>query len=187
VNDPMTILKADHREAKKLMTELADSDRGRQREQLAARLDAALTLHMDIEEQLVYPVVAEHVGDEDETEAEIEHGLARTGLATMVAMVAQPGFGAAVEMLKGGIMHHVEEEETEILPQLKQRLSRAEWLRLGDAMAAAKTAAGVPAQAIGRQPSTGPASTRPSTRRPTKPTATATKVRCGVPTGDAVT
>ena len=147
MNDPMTILKADHREAKRLMTALAESEEGKERNAMAAALEAALTLHMAIEEEYVYPLVAEKVGVEDEEEAEIEHGLAREGLDKLVSMVEVPGFGAAVEMLKGGILHHVEEEETELLPSLKEALTREEWLALGDSLAKAKANAGAPAPA----------------------------------------
>jgi hemerythrin-like domain-containing protein len=144
MNDPMTILKADHREAKRMMTALGETDEGAERDRLAAELDEALSLHMSIEEMLVYPLVAEHVGAEDEEEAEIEHGLAREGLAKVMAMREVPGFGAAVEMLKGGITHHVEEEESELLPSLKDAVSREQWLELGDAIAKAKADAGAP-------------------------------------------
>ncbi|MCU1391915.1 MAG: hypothetical protein JWM34_343 [Ilumatobacteraceae bacterium] len=111
---------------------------------MCADVTAALTLHMEIEEQLVYPLIAKETGAEDVEEADIEHGLARDGLRTMGKMVDKPGFGAAAEMLKGGITHHVEEEETELLPELKQKLERADWLALGDAIAASKAAAGAP-------------------------------------------
>lgn len=144
MNDPMTILKADHREVKKLLTSLGESEEGPEREEMAAQVEAALTLHMKIEEQILYPVVAEQVGADDEEEAEIEHGLAREGLTKMMGMVDAPGFGAAAEMLLGGIEHHVKEEETEILPALKEALPREEWLALGDRIAQAKSEAGQP-------------------------------------------
>jgi hemerythrin-like domain-containing protein len=140
----MTILKADHREVKKLLTALGESEEGPERERMAVEVETALTLHMQIEENIVYPAVAEYVGEEDEEEAEIEHGLAREGLAKMVSMVEAPGFGASAEMLLGGIQHHVEEEETEILPELKDSMPRADWLALGDAIAQAKADAGQP-------------------------------------------
>ncbi|MEP7047880.1 MAG: hemerythrin domain-containing protein [Ilumatobacteraceae bacterium] len=144
MNDPMTILKADHREAKKLLTALAESDEGAERDKMADKVNEALLLHMKIEESIVYPAVKQQVGAEDEEEAEIEHGLAREGLAKMMSMLTVPGFGAAVEMLKGGIEHHVEEEETELLPALKEALPHAEWLAMGDAIAKAKADAGHP-------------------------------------------
>jgi hypothetical protein len=37
-------------------------------------------------------------------------------------LIGQPGFGAAVAMLQAGISHHVEEEEDEVFPKLRQAL-----------------------------------------------------------------
>jgi hypothetical protein len=144
MNDPMTILKADHREVKRMLTELADSEEGPERERMCQELTSALSLHMEIEERLVYPLLQQHVGDEDAEEANIEHGLAREALSTMTEIVDKPGFGAAAEMLKGGIMHHVAEEEGELLPQLKDAMERAEWLALGDAIMQVRAEQGAP-------------------------------------------
>ena len=94
------------------------------------------------------------VGAEDEEEAQIEHGLAREGLDKVQQMVEMPGFGAAVEMLKGGISHHVEEEETQLLPELKENLEPEEWLAIGDALIEAKKAAGLPVPQPPRRRST---------------------------------
>ena len=142
MNDPMTMLKADHREVKAMLKTLADSDEGTERVELCRKVSEALSLHMKIEEGLVYPLVRTQVGEEENEEANVEHGLVRDALATMVSMVEKPGFGAAVEMLAGGINHHVEEEETEIFPELKSSMKRTEWLKLGDQIAEAKASAG---------------------------------------------
>src|SRR5918993_1909362 len=115
-NDPMRILKADHREVEKLLDRLADSEEGAERQQMVEELVTKLSAHMEAEESIVYPQVRTEVGEEDEEEAEVEHGLAREGLEKVQQMLQMPGFGAAVEMLKGGITHHVEEEETQLLP-----------------------------------------------------------------------
>ena len=139
MNDPIAILKRDHREAAAMLKQLAASRPGATRRKTTDRLVAALRLHMDIEEQLVYPLVARLVGRDEEHEAEIEHGLARDGLNKMVELVDEGGFGAAVAMVTAGIKHHVKEEETEIFPKLKAGLDRDELAALGDAVAAKKT------------------------------------------------
>lgn len=153
-NDPMRILKADHREVEKLLDKLAESEEGSEREEMVAELVMKLSAHMEAEESLVYPPVRDAVGEEDAEEAEIEHGLAREGLEKVQQMVEMPGFGAAVEMLKGGISHHVEEEETELLPELKEGLDRDAWLAIGDALVEAKKAAGLPVPQPRRRKST---------------------------------
>ena len=43
-------------------------------------------------------------------------------------------------MLKGGIKHHVEEEEKQLLPELNAALDRDQWLAIGDKLAEAKQA-----------------------------------------------
>jgi len=154
MNDPMRILKADHREVEKLLKRLGDTEEGSERDQLTEELNTKLSAHMQIEESLVYPLVKSQVGEDDEEEAEIEHSLAREALAKLTSMTDQPGFGAVVEMLAGGIGHHVEEEETQILPELKDAISREEWVSLGDSIAQAKADAGLPVPQQPRRRST---------------------------------
>jgi hemerythrin-like domain-containing protein len=138
VNDPIAILKRDHREVSAMLKQLAESKPGAGRRKTTAEVSAALALHMRIEETLVYPLVAERVGEEDEREAETEHALARDGLAKMNELVDEGGFGAAVAMVTAGIKHHVKEEETEVFPKLKENLERDELAKLGEEVVAAK-------------------------------------------------
>jgi hemerythrin-like domain-containing protein len=141
MNDPIAMLKADHREVSAMLKELAESEKpSASRRKTTAKVVAALQLHMKIEESLLYPLVAERVGREEEQEAEIEHGLAREGLANMTELVDAPGFGAVVAMVTAGIKHHVKEEETEVFPKLKENLERDELAKLGDEVAAMKKA-----------------------------------------------
>jgi hemerythrin-like domain-containing protein len=138
VNDPIAILKRDHREAEAMLKELAASKKpSATRRKTTAKLVTALSRHMEVEEKLVYPLVDEYVGHEEEHEAENEHKLAREGLATIEELVDEPGFGAAVAMLTAGIKHHVKEEETELFPKLKAKLERDELAELGEAVAGA--------------------------------------------------
>jgi hemerythrin-like domain-containing protein len=139
MNDPIAMLKADHREAAAMLKSLNESEKpSATRRQTTAKLVEALQLHMQIEESLVYPLVAARVGPEESEEAETEHGLAREGLEKMSELVDEPGFGAAVAMVTAGIKHHVKEEETDVFPALKSELDREELSALGDAVAAEK-------------------------------------------------
>jgi hemerythrin-like domain-containing protein len=140
VNDPVAILKRDHQEATALLRQLADSKPGATRRKTTEKVSSALLLHMEIEENLIYPLVAERISKDDEQEAETEHSLAREGLVKMNELVDEGGFGAAVAMVTAGIRHHVKEEETEMFPKLKQKLERDELAKLGDEVATAKKA-----------------------------------------------
>jgi iron-sulfur cluster repair protein YtfE (RIC family) len=117
--DVLEHLTEEHRKVERLLESLAKSDEGPGREQALDELQSSLDTHMAVEERFLYPIVLEVVGEEDEEGAENEHGLARDGLKKMRELVDQPGFGAAVEMVKAGIGHHVEEEEHEIFPKLR--------------------------------------------------------------------
>ncbi len=139
MNDPIALLKQDHRDAETLLKTLAADKRGARRHATVKKLDAALKLHMQIEEQLVYPLVAKLVSAEEAKEAGIEHGLVRESLADLTRLVDEPGFGAAVAMLTAGIKHHVKEEEHEVFPELKRKLDRPALSDLGDAVRAAKS------------------------------------------------
>jgi hemerythrin-like domain-containing protein len=139
--DPMTLLKQDHREVKKLLEQLGETEPGKERMRLLDEVETNLRLHMEIEEQLLYPVLAQTDG-EAEQEAETEHALTREGMQKLRDLQDQPGFGAAVEMLLGGITHHVREEETEVLPEMKGEMDRSEWMAIGDQIVAMKERAG---------------------------------------------
>jgi hemerythrin-like domain-containing protein len=136
--DPIVLLKKDHREAEALLRSLAASSPGARRRSALEKLDAALRLHMTIEERDVYPLVAKLVGKGDVEEADNEHDLARDGLDKLHELVDKPGFGAAVAMVTAGIKHHVKEEEHEMFPHLKKKLDRPELLALGDEVQTAK-------------------------------------------------
>jgi hemerythrin-like domain-containing protein len=138
--DPVVLLKKDHREAEAMLKTLAASSPGARRKATLKKLDQALRLHMQIEEDDVYPLVAKLLGEEDAQEANIEHDLARDGLDKMQELVDQPGFGAAVAMVTAGIKHHVKEEEHEMFPALKRKLDRDQLLELGGEVEAAKRA-----------------------------------------------
>jgi hemerythrin-like domain-containing protein len=140
MNDPIAILKRDHREAAAMLKQLAESKPSASRRKTNAKLVAALTLHMAIEEELVYPLIAQRIGKDEEQEAETEHTLARDGLSKMTELVDEGGYGAAVAMVTAGIKHHVKEEETELFPELKRKLDRDELAKLGDAVVARRKA-----------------------------------------------
>jgi hemerythrin-like domain-containing protein len=138
MNDPVAILKRDHREVAEMLKTLEASKPGARRRATVEKLATSLELHMEIEERDVYPLVTERVGEEEAEEAGIEHRLAREGLAEVQRLVDEPGFGAAVAMLTAGIKHHVKEEEQEVFPRLKREMDRDELAALGDRVMAAK-------------------------------------------------
>lgn len=114
-------LERQHREVEALFKKLEDAEEADEQRRLVGELATALAEHMQIEETEVYPELS-RLDEEMGTEAEIEHGLARDGLTKLEGLIGAPGFGAAVAMLQAGIEHHVEEEENEAFPKLRDAM-----------------------------------------------------------------
>jgi iron-sulfur cluster repair protein YtfE (RIC family) len=117
--DPTKILEADHRQVEDLFDKIAKAD-GEERSPLVSELAESLRGHMMLEEQVLYPAMGRVTGDEAVEEARTEHELARKTLDEMVKLAPdEPGFDGAMESVKAGIEHHVEEEEGEVFPKLR--------------------------------------------------------------------
>lgn len=126
MEDLTTILKRDHRNLDAKLAELSEADDSEQ-EAMVDEIEAAFERHATLEEELLYPHLADELGEEPAEEAQTEHDLARKGFEQLRELAGQPGFGAMVDMLRAGIKHHVQEEEKELLPQLKKRLDSDVW------------------------------------------------------------
>jgi len=127
-------LEEEHRKVEAMIAELESSKTGEQRTSLLADLGDSLATHMAVEEERVYPIVQEALGSKEAREAETEHDTARDDMAKMVESVNSDSFLAALAKFKEGISHHVQEEEQEIFPQLRQK-AQNEIAALGEAHA----------------------------------------------------
>jgi iron-sulfur cluster repair protein YtfE (RIC family) len=121
--DLLDHLVTEHREAEALIEKLADTEPGDRRNELIDELTHALHVHMEVEEQFLYPIVREELGKEDAFEGNVEHELARDGLEKLHELRDKPGFAAALDMVKAGISHHVEDEEQDMFPELREKAS----------------------------------------------------------------
>lgn len=118
--DVTRILEADHRDVERLFAKIEKAE-GKARSPFIDELATSLKAHMELEESVVYPAMKPVTGAESVEEGETEHELARKALADVIKLAPdEPGFGAALEALKGGIEHHVDEEEHEVFPELRK-------------------------------------------------------------------
>lgn len=128
------ILEQDHRKVEKLFAQIK-KQQGSIRANLVEQLGADLRLHMRIEETIVYPFIVKQLngdGKEMVEEAKTEHAGARKVLAEVERLSPnEPGFDGAFEMLEAGIKHHVQEEETEVLPKLRKTTSSEQLNEVG--------------------------------------------------------
>jgi hemerythrin superfamily protein len=121
--DAIALLKQDHRAVEALFEEFEEADESEQSD-LATRICQMLTVHAQIEEELLYPQAKEAFGEEEDEmvyEAEIEHGSAKELIAKIEAGTPEdPEFKPLVKVLSEYIKHHVKEEEKEMFPALKE-------------------------------------------------------------------
>ena len=141
--DAIALLKEDHRTVSALFEEFEKADEEEQ-SSIAQRVCQLLTVHAQIEEELLYPAAKEcFEGDEENedlvNEAEVEHGSAKELIAKIEGMSSgDDHFTATVTVLGEYIKHHVKEEENELFPQLKK--SELDLKELGGRLAERKFA-----------------------------------------------
>ena len=123
--DAIALLKQDHRTVSQLFEEFEDAE-DEEQAAIAQRVCQLLTVHAQIEEEILYPEAKEAFGGEEESEdlvneAEVEHGSAKELIAKIEGMSSDDEhFKATVTVLGEYIKHHVKEEEGELFPQLKK-------------------------------------------------------------------
>jgi hemerythrin superfamily protein len=157
--DAITLLKADHKEVEKLFKTYEKlGDRAIQtKHDTATKIIKALSVHAAIEEQVFYPAVRKEVeGTDDEVlEAVEEHHIVKWVLSEINDLdPSDERYDAKVTVLIENVRHHVEEEETEMFPQVRLALGRARLGEIGAALEEAKKLA--PTQPHPRTPSTPP-------------------------------
>lgn len=144
--DVVDLIMADHREVERLFDELKTHPETRPL--LTPMLSALLTAHSRAEEAEVYPVAkteaheTEEVAHSQEEHEEAEELLVRLNGADPES----PEFDRALQQLIDAVTHHVEEEESTVLPGMKTGLDDARRAELGAAFAASR------AQHLGDEP-----------------------------------
>jgi hemerythrin superfamily protein len=142
--DAVALIKADHRTVEKLFREYEEAgDRAyKSKQQLVEQIIKELEVHATIEEETYYPAVeakAKKDGKELIAEAVEEHHVVKVLLGELAMLSSEDdAFDAKVTVLMENVRHHVEEEETELLPQSEEILGKEELTRLGEEMAARK-------------------------------------------------
>jgi hemerythrin superfamily protein len=140
--DAITLLKEDHKKLRAWTSELADTtERALEtRKTLLARIEALLTAHTTIEEELFYPAFTEAAGDVESkrmvAEAIEEHRAADRKVIPDLHKL-DPGsvqWSGDAKVLKDYIFHHLQEEEEEMFPRMRDLLDRRAMRELGDRM-----------------------------------------------------
>jgi hemerythrin superfamily protein len=134
--DAIALLKEDHRKVEQLFREIEKAPVS-QRERLFTEIANELTIHTELEEQLLYPAARDaQPTHELALESFEEHKQVKHVLADLSETdKTTENWLAGVTVLKEDVLHHVEEEETELFPKLKKEVfSDAQLAELGTRM-----------------------------------------------------
>jgi len=115
------LLREDHRKVQELFEEFEGADT-RSRQRLVDQALTELEIHAKLEEGLIYPAIREAL-DEDEMmdQALEEHHVAEVLIKELRKMGPKDDrYSAKFQVLTEIVKHHIEEEESEILPQAEE-------------------------------------------------------------------
>ena len=115
------LLKTQHREVEKLFEQFESAKADDQKEQLFVTIADKLAIHATIEEKIFYPEVRAKRTEDILLESLEEHVQIKRALADLLDMeCSDERFAPAMKVLKETVQHHVEEEETDLLPKVSQ-------------------------------------------------------------------
>ncbi len=136
------LIRKDH-EAVKTLFRKFESARGAEKQKIAQQIIAELSVHAEVEEQLLYPLLreADDANEDDVLEALEEHHAAKLTLLELDKMkVDHERYDAKMTVLRESIEHHIEEEESDLLPRVDRLLSEEQDLALAQELTALKAA-----------------------------------------------
>lgn len=118
----LDLLRRDHRHVQALLKKMEKAEAEDEQRELCEQIVDELRAHTEIEERVFYPYLREATAREDLfQEASIEHETAKQLLDQLPQ--EQPGtprFKAMAKVLAEYVQHHVQEEESEIFPQVEK-------------------------------------------------------------------
>jgi hemerythrin superfamily protein len=150
--DAIVLLKRDHQEIRKVFRDFQKAAEGpnTKKGQLVDRIIELLTVHTYIENEVMYPRVRELLPEleDDVLESYEEHHVADVLVVELAAMTPDnERFTAKTMVLIENVTHHIEEEEQDWFPKVREGISRKQLQQIGAEMEELKkTAPTSPAQ-----------------------------------------
>jgi hemerythrin-like domain-containing protein len=142
-NDAIVLLKEDHKEVRKVFRdfESAGEDATERKGKLVEKMIELLTQHTYIENEVMYPRVRELLPDleDDVLESYEEHHVADVLVMELAAMKpTDERFDAKTTVLIENVRHHMDEEEEDWFPKVRDGLGRNALQEIGEELLAAK-------------------------------------------------
>jgi hemerythrin-like domain-containing protein len=144
--DAIVLLKKDHKEIKRLFSDFEKlGERAHKRKgQLVDKMIELLTVHTYLENEVLYPRVRELLPEleDDVLESYEEHHVADVLVVELAGLKPDAErFTAKTMVLIENVSHHIDEEEDEWFPKVREGLSRKVLQEIGAEMEAKRTKA----------------------------------------------
>jgi hemerythrin-like domain-containing protein len=138
-NDAIVILRQDHQELRRIFREFEQASEGavKTRGKLVDEMLELLTVHTYIENEAMYPRVRELIPDleDDILESYEEHHVADILCMELSTMSPEDErFTAKTTVLIENVRHHMQEEEEEWFPKVREALGRNQMEEIGEEM-----------------------------------------------------
>ena len=142
--DALKLLTSDHEKVRGLFEEFRSAKDAEDKERMRSlqkSIFEELETHTRIEEDIFYPAVRE-LGDDDltetVTEGKQEHHVVDVLMREIRDLSDQAIFEAKMTVLMENVEHHADEEESELFPDLREKMTQERLDELGRELEAAK-------------------------------------------------
>jgi hemerythrin superfamily protein len=135
--DAVEMLRQDHRKVQELFEQFEHSEDSETKKRIVETALTELQVHAALEEEIFYPAVRKEIDEEEKVdEAEEEHHVAKLLISELQKMEpSDDHFDAKFKVLAESVKHHIEEEESEVIPGVEGEIDGAQ---LGERMAERK-------------------------------------------------
>jgi hemerythrin superfamily protein len=136
----LEVLEQDHQKVKGLFQEVRKASDQNKRKELFDKIDTELEIHTHIEETVFYPAIEKREElSEMVAEALEEHQEAKAMLEELEELGSEShDFGSKLQELMESVEHHVEEEEGEMFPKIRELFDEGQLEQLGKELESAK-------------------------------------------------
>lgn len=139
--DALELIAADHRKVEDLFSRFEQATDAQIRTEIVHAVVHELAVHGEVEELVFYPRLREAVPDGNDLveEALHEHVEMKETLNALDGMTADDdGFDERMRELMDEMRHHVQEEENDIFPKVRDAISNHDLREMGERMQRAK-------------------------------------------------
>ena len=135
---PIVLIKEEHQRFRELF-DRAESAEGDALIGISGEIGARLLIHMEIEEDILYPALKEVINVEEVDEGIVEHQVARNLILDITRMTGREEmFKSKVHVLGEETMHHIDEEDYKLFEGAKEawKQGRIDLVELGQQLSA---------------------------------------------------